>query len=137
MAEAGVAPEPPPTKGTMKYSGGLMSRASTRTHNDGARHLCSMASAEPVAANFMAAAAAPVAMRSVAVKKMEIAAGARIDQQVYPDSLSLDAYQGEPEGIIVINYVSESDCDKILAAGKVNITGSREGFLTGLPVGNA
>ena len=145
MAEAGVAPETPPTKDSTKisakYSGSLMSRSASASVNkrtyDAARHLCSVSSDEPVAANFMeVASAAPVAMRSVAVKKMEIAAGARIDQQVYPDPLSLDAYQAEPEGIIVINYASEQDCDRIIAAGKVDLSGSKEGFLKNVPTGN-
>ena len=151
MAEAGVAPDAPPpaptkgggikrsgTKGMADYSGSLMresvkisasSRAFTEDH---ARHLCSMASVEPVAANFMSvASAAPVR-----VKKLEIAAGARIDQQVYPDALSLDAYQAEPEGIIVINYCAEAEAEAILAAGKIDLSGSKEGFLKNVPTGN-
>lgn len=74
--------------------------------------------------------------KEVAVKKLEIAAGAKVDQRIYDDPNSLDYWQAEPTALIVINYVSEEDCEKILAAGKVDLSGSPEGFLQNIPVGN-
>jgi hypothetical protein len=72
---------------------------------------------------------------AIAVKSMEIAAGAKINQRVWDDPNNLDAYMDKPEGIIVVNYCSEEEAEAIIAAGMVDVEGSREGFLTGLPVG--
>jgi hypothetical protein len=72
----------------------------------------------------------------VAVKHLEVAAGARIDQTVADDTCDLDFYQKEPDGLIVINYCSEEEALRIIEAGKVDVQGSPEGFLTGIPVGN-
>lgn len=74
--------------------------------------------------------------QSISVKKMEVAAGARIDQKVYDDPNDLEFWQKEPEGLIVINYCLESECEAILAAGKVDVSGSPEGFLQNVPKGN-
>lgn len=79
---------------------------------------------------------ASVPLRSVAVKQLEIAAGARINQRVADDTLSLDDYQKEPDGLIVINYCTEEDAKKIIDAGKVDVKGSPEGFLQKVPTGN-
>ncbi|WP_159124961.1 hypothetical protein, partial [Klebsiella pneumoniae] len=67
---------------------------------------------------------------------MEIAAGARINQNIWDDPNSLDAYNAEPEGIIVINYCSEAEAEAILAAGKISLSGSKDGFLKSVPTGN-
>ena len=70
------------------------------------------------------------------VKKLEVAAGAKIDQRIYDDPNNLDFWQKEPEGLVVINYCTEEDAKRIIEAGKVDVKGSPEGFLTGVPVGN-
>lgn len=70
------------------------------------------------------------------VKKLEIAAGAKINQEFYRDPQSLDFYQDEPAGIIYVNYCTEEDCDRILASGPKDLTKGGEGFLAGLKVGN-
>jgi hypothetical protein len=100
----------------------------------------SVSESAPITAYYMAladdASVASQPITAIAVKKMEIAAGARIDQTIYPDPNSLDAYNDEPEGIIIINYCSEAEAEAIIAAGKVSLTGSKEGFLKNVPVGN-
>lgn len=79
-------------------------------------------------------AASPV--RSVTVKQLEVAAGARINQTVADDTCDLDYYQKEPDGLVVINYCTEEDAKKIIAAGKTDVKGNPEGFLQNVPVGN-
>jgi hypothetical protein len=69
-------------------------------------------------------------------KAMEIAAGAKIDQRVYDDPNGLDFYQDTPEGIIVVNYCLEQEADAIVKAGKADVSGSKDGFLKDVPVGN-
>lgn len=72
----------------------------------------------------------------MSVKQMEIAAGAKINQHVYDDPMKLDYWQDEPEGLIVINYCSEEEAQKIIEAGKTDLSGNQEGFLKDIPVGN-
>jgi hypothetical protein len=68
--------------------------------------------------------------------KAEVGAGARIDQLVHPDPCGLDYWQEQPEGIIVVNYVFENQCQKIIEGGKILAPVKHEGFLQGIPVGN-
>jgi hypothetical protein len=69
-------------------------------------------------------------------QNLEIAAGARIDQSVYDDPNDLEFWQQEPDGIIVINYCLESEAEAIIEAGKVDLSGHKDGFMANLPVGN-
>jgi len=102
-----------------------------------ARHLCAPSDDDDGSLNWMAADRdrSPTP-EPVVTKKLEIAAGARLDQRVYDDPHGLDYWQSEPEGLIVINYCQEAEAERILAAGKVDLSGSREGFLKNVPVGN-
>lgn len=68
------------------------------------------------------------------VKNYEVAAGARIDQDVYADPKDLDYWEEEPAGFIYINYTDSETLQKILKAGKR--PESEEGFLADVPVGN-
>lgn len=78
--------------------------------------------------------ASPV--RRVKTKKMEVGAGANIRQAVYDDPEPLDYWRDNPEAIICINYVEESDAIKIINQGKIDLSGHKEGFLQKVPVGN-
>ena len=69
-------------------------------------------------------------------KKLEIAAGARIDQMIYPDPCPLDFWRDKPEGIVVINYVCSADARRILEGGEQKQSVHAEGFLQSVPVGN-
>ena len=70
------------------------------------------------------------------VKQLEVAAGARIDQRIWDDPSDLEFWQKEPEGLIVINYCTEEEAEAIIAAGKVDVSGSQEGYLQKIPTGN-
>jgi len=75
-------------------------------------------------------------VKSVSTKKLEVGAGANINQSVYDDPENLDFWHNEPESIICINYCIEADCKKIIQAGHKPIESHPEGFLQGVPVGN-
>lgn len=75
------------------------------------------------------------AMRSLGLAP-EVAAGARISQEVYGDEENLDFWQTVIAGRIVVNYVYEEDAQAILKGGKKDLAGSGEGFMAGLKVGN-
>jgi len=74
--------------------------------------------------------------RSINVKKIEVGAGANINQTINSDVEPLSFWRDEVESIICINYVLEEDCSKILQAGKISLEGDKEGFLKSVPVGN-
>lgn len=71
----------------------------------------------------------------IVTKKLEIGAGAKINQKLYADPKSLD-YWDETPMLVYINYVDVETCKKILAAGKKDLTKGGEGFLAGLEKGN-
>lgn len=72
----------------------------------------------------------------VKLKKVEVGAGAQINQRIYDDPHSLSYWQEEPEALIVINYGFSMEIETILDAGKRNKKIKQEGFLQGIPVGN-
>lgn len=76
------------------------------------------------------------AVAPMAVKKVEVGAGARIKQAVYDDPESLDFWRNEPQALIYINYALEADVEAILAQGEIDLDGSKEGFLEGIPAAN-
>lgn len=73
----------------------------------------------------------------VVTKKLEVAAGAKVDQRIYDDPNGLDFWQTEPEGLVVVNYCSEAEAKAIIDGGRIDLSGSKEGFLAGIPVGNS
>lgn len=68
--------------------------------------------------------------------KLEIGAGAKINQQIHADTEKLSYWQKQPAGIIYINYVPIEDAEKIISAGKT-MFGNGEGFMSGLRTGVA
>jgi len=72
----------------------------------------------------------------VQTQKLEIGAGAKINQAVYDDPEKLEYWHDKPESIICVNYVTEKDALKILEKGEIDIEGQEEGFLKEVPVGN-
>lgn len=66
------------------------------------------------------------------IDKLEIAAGAKIDQRIYIDSQELDFYRTEPSAMIYINYCNKYELKKILSKGKKDRTAKGEGFLKDL-----
>lgn len=69
-------------------------------------------------------------------KALEIAAGEKIKQTIYPDPLAITDYQDKPAGVICINYVSEDFALDIIRGGKIDRDGDGLGSLRGLKVGN-
>jgi hypothetical protein len=67
-------------------------------------------------------------------KNYEVAAGARIDQEVYADPESVDYWEDEPAGLIYINYADAPYVQQILASGKRDE--EQDGFLGDVPVGH-
>ena len=72
----------------------------------------------------------------VTTKHLDISAGAKISQSVYDDTEKLDHWHTDSEGILCINYCTESDCIKIVEQGEIDLEGHPEGFLKKIPVGN-
>lgn len=72
----------------------------------------------------------------VRCKQLDISAGAKISQSVYDDTEKLDYWHADSEGILCVNYCTESDCIKIVEQGEINLEGHPEGFLKKIPVGN-
>jgi hypothetical protein len=116
------------------YSGSL--NANTRKYSGGTLAKKHFLSAMPKSSSLDAPVTTAAFHKLAAVKQMEIAAGARIDQQVHDDPNDLEFWQKEPEGLIVINYCTQSEAMKIIRAGKVDVSGSKEGFLQNVPKGN-
>ena len=74
--------------------------------------------------------------RSIQTTKLEVGAGAKINQSVHDDPEKLEFWHDKPESIICINYATENEVMKIIEQGEVNIEGHKEGFLKEVPVGN-
>lgn len=68
------------------------------------------------------------------IANVEIAAGANVNQKVYPDNEPLTFWQDKPEAFLYINYVSIVDALRILEQGKREEKAG--GFMEGLNVGN-
>ena len=75
-------------------------------------------------------------VKSVSTKKLEVGAGAKINQGIYDDPENLDFWNDKPESIICINYCDEKEAENIIEQGKENIKENEEGFLKNIPVGN-
>lgn len=84
------------------------------------------------------AASGQSVQRQVETEKLEIAAGAKITQELaHYDPNNLDFYEDQPAGLIYANYCSLDDFEKIIAEGTRDMTKEGEGPLHGLDVGNS
>ncbi len=121
------------SKGSSSDKG--VQKLSARLAQDDAKG--SLLNAPSASKGRLMASTAQYCANTVAVKKVEIAAGAKVNQRFYDDPNSLDYWQAEPTALIVINYCTEEDAERIIAAGKVDLSGHPEGFLQQVPsVGN-
>jgi len=75
------------------------------------------------------------AINHVNVQQVEIAAGVTIDQPIHDDPNPLDFWNDKPESILIINYALIVDAQQILDGGRIDLSGSSEGFLQNVPVG--
>lgn len=66
-------------------------------------------------------------------KRLEIGAGALINQQLYDDTKPIDYWEETPSGMIYINYVDQQTVDEIIAGGCREE--KAEGFMDGMTVG--
>ena len=64
-----------------------------------------------------------------------VGAGAKINQGLVKDSLSLTDWSEEPASIMRLYFVFEDQYKEIKSKGMRDLTGDKEGFLSGLPVG--
>jgi hypothetical protein len=69
------------------------------------------------------------------VKDVAVGAGARIRQDLEPDTLRVSDWQIKPSAVMRLYFVFREEFKQIVAKGTRYIVGSNEGFLKGLPVG--
>lgn len=75
-------------------------------------------------------------LRSVnANVEVGVGAGAKINQGLVKDPLSLTDWAEEPASIMRLYFVFENQYKEVKSKGMRDLTGDREGFLSGLPVG--
>ena len=91
-------------------------------------------SSDGLKGKIMAQAANFAAEPELEPEKLEIAAGARITQQIYDDPEDLSFWREKPDGTLYICYCTEADAKRILGAGKR--AEKQEGFLSEIKVGN-
>jgi len=72
--------------------------------------------------------------RKIQSKSYEVAAGASINQDVFPDPKDIDFWEETPAGMIYVNYCDENTAFQIIESGKRDE--STDGFLQNIPVGN-
>lgn len=68
------------------------------------------------------------------VKKLEIGAGALINQKIYDDPRDIDYWEEEPSGMIYINYCDPETMRRIISGGKR--VDKKDGFMQNIKVGN-
>jgi hypothetical protein len=78
--------------------------------------------------------AASAKRKATRAKKLEVGAGAKIDQEVGVDPEKIEFWETEPAGLIYVNYAQPEIIAKIIEAGKRQE--KEDGFLNQLKVGN-
>ncbi len=68
-------------------------------------------------------------------KEVAVGAGARIRQDLEPDTLKVRDWQIKPSAVMRLYFVFYEEFKQIVAKGTRDIVGSKEGFLKDLPVG--
>jgi len=71
----------------------------------------------------------------LANKEVSVGAGAKIDQDLSPDNLSLEQWSEKEAAIIRLYFVFEPQFRDILSKGTRDISGTDTGYLEGLPLG--
>ncbi|MBI4098837.1 MAG: hypothetical protein HY437_02295 [Candidatus Magasanikbacteria bacterium] len=94
------------------------------------RHLLSSRRSSGMDGDFRARSA------TIRPKRLEVAAGARIQQQVYDDPREIGYWADEPAGVIYVNYCDEATAARIITAGRRDLTAGGEGFMQNLQVGH-
>jgi len=100
-----------------KGSGGILGH-----YGDGMRSMSFSASRGPTT-------------RSIEVDRLEIAAGAKIEQMIYPDPKDIGYWENDPFGQIFINYAQMDEVIRIINSGKADVEGNPNGFMGNLVFG--
>lgn len=75
-------------------------------------------------------------MDKTEIKAVSVGAGAKIDQDLLPDTLEVDEWRPEPSGIIRLYFVFQNEFEKMLEEGGIkDISGTDAGYMEGLPQG--
>ena len=75
-------------------------------------------------------------MDKVDIKTVSVGAGAKINQDLLPDTLEVDEWRPEPSGIIRLYFVFQNEFEKMLEEGGIkDISGTDAGYMEGLPQG--
>lgn len=136
-------PKPQPAYATRNfaYGGGMKTMSAAPTSfgfaGDDDFALESMDSCEAAAAPVRtrgAVRAASAKRKATRAKKLEVGAGAKIDQEVGVDPEKIEFWEPEPAGLIYVNYAQPEIIAKIIEAGKRQE--KEDGFLNQLNVGN-
>ena len=80
------------------------------------------------------------ASKDIEIKKkksveVSIGAGAKIRQSLNKDSYPLESWKESPDAVMTIYFIFHNEFNELCAKGMRDLSGNREGMLTGLPVG--
>ncbi len=75
-------------------------------------------------------------LRSAPIKEVSVGAGAEIDQNLFNDPLSIDAWKKEPSAVIRLYFTFKDQFEQIISKGVNDLSGSKEGYLKGVKVGD-
>lgn len=68
-------------------------------------------------------------------KDVSVGAGAKINQGLVADPEPLDSWKSEPDAVMVVYFIFQDDFDKLKSRGMRDLSGKKEGMLSGIPVG--
>jgi hypothetical protein len=71
----------------------------------------------------------------VPVKDVSIGAGAKILQTLIADPFSLDSWKDTPDAVMTLYFVFQEKFEELKSGGLRDLTGVKEGMLSGIPVG--
>jgi len=69
------------------------------------------------------------------VKEVSIGAGARISQSLIEDPYDLDSWKDTPDAVMTLYFVFQEKYEELKAGGLKDLSGIKEGMLSGIPVG--
>jgi len=73
--------------------------------------------------------------KSAPVKEVAVGAGARIRQDLNPDSYPLDSWKDKPDAVITLYFVFHDKLKELRSKGMRDLKGHPEGMLSGIPTG--
>jgi hypothetical protein len=90
---------------------------------------------DSVGENFMEPLMERLPDRLMRSAEVGVGAGAKIDQAFDRDAHSIDEWQDKPAGIIRVYFVFQEEFERYVEAGLNDLSGYKEGYLNGVPVG--